>query len=96
MPGSENDFRLFAAELRTDLPELDLHGRRAGDVTYATDTFLDQQFMTGATEVRIIFGKGTGKVREVVVAMLSRHELVDAWREAASGGSAVIILAPRE
>ncbi|MBB3699076.1 Smr/MutS family protein [Flammeovirga yaeyamensis] len=46
--------------------QLDLRGKRAEEVMYELDDFMDSAIMLGETEVRILHGKGTGALREVV------------------------------
>ena len=46
--------------------ELDLRGQRAEDALDALDRYLDSAYMAGLPFVRIIHGKGTGKLRQVV------------------------------
>ncbi|NLR90665.1 endonuclease MutS2 [Flammeovirga agarivorans] len=46
--------------------QLDLRGKRAEEVMYDLDDFMDSAIMLGETEVRIVHGKGTGALREVV------------------------------
>ena len=44
--------------------ELDLRGQRADDAEIALERYLDAAFLAGLPYVRIIHGKGTGKLRE--------------------------------
>ncbi len=46
--------------------ELDLRGQRAEEALDALDTYLDNAFLAGLPFVRIIHGKGTGKLRIVI------------------------------
>ena len=46
--------------------ELDLRGQRAEDALDALDRYLDSAYIAGLPFVRIIHGKGTGKLRQVV------------------------------
>jgi DNA mismatch repair protein MutS2 len=46
--------------------ELDLRGRRAEDALEALDRYLDAAYLAGLPFVRIIHGKGTGKLRQSV------------------------------
>ena len=46
--------------------ELDLRGQRAEDALDALDRYLDSAVMAGLPFVRIIHGKGTGKLRQVI------------------------------
>ncbi len=63
--------------------ELDLRGRRAEDALDALERYLDAAFIAGLPFVRIIHGKGTGRLREVVRQTLSEHSHVKSYE---SGG----------
>jgi DNA mismatch repair protein MutS2 len=53
--------------------ELDLRGQRADDALEILDRYLDSAYLAGLPFVRIIHGKGTGRLREVVHAALNQH-----------------------
>jgi DNA mismatch repair protein MutS2 len=63
--------------------ELDLRGRRADDALEALDRYLDSAFYAGLPFVRIIHGKGTGKLRDVVREALGENSNVKSFQ---SGG----------
>ena len=46
--------------------ELDLRGQRAEDALDALDRYLESAYLAGLPFVRIIHGKGTGKLRQVI------------------------------
>jgi DNA mismatch repair protein MutS2 len=46
--------------------ELDLRGKRADDALIELDRYIDAAYLAGMPFVRIIHGKGTGKLREAV------------------------------
>jgi DNA mismatch repair protein MutS2 len=81
-----------------DLPaspgfELDLRGQRADDALEALESFLDSAYLSGLPFVRIIHGKGTGKLRQAVRQRLQNHPHVSS-HEAGSdkeGGEGVTI-----
>jgi len=56
--------------------ELDLRGQRADEAINALDQYLDSAYLAGLPFVRIIHGKGTGKLREVVRQALEGHPQV--------------------
>jgi len=60
------------------VPTLDLHGVAAGDVFDLMDRFLRREEERGSDRVRIVHGKGTGKVREKALeyCRLSGHSPV--------------------
>jgi DNA mismatch repair protein MutS2 len=63
------------------------------------DQFLHDAFMAGLYQVRVVHGKGTGTLRQVVRDELAKHPLVQSYRpgEYGEGGEGVTIveLAPR-
>lgn len=74
--------------------ELNLRGRRAEEVEPALDTYLNEAFLRGLRQVRIIHGVGTGTVRCIVREVLSSHPLVTSFRpgEPEEGGDGVTIV----
>lgn len=66
----------FAAELRDDLPFLDLHHVPVHSVLDKVEIFLYNQFQQKSYVVRIIYGGGTGKLRDLVLSCLNKHPLV--------------------
>jgi DNA mismatch repair protein MutS2 len=63
--------------------ELDLRGQRADEALDALDRYLDSAYLAGLLFVRIIHGKGTGKLRLAVREALSNHPHVKSFE---SGG----------
>jgi DNA mismatch repair protein MutS2 len=53
--------------------ELDLRGQRADEALDALDRYLDAAYLAGLPFVRIIHGKGTGKLRQSVREVLGQH-----------------------
>jgi DNA mismatch repair protein MutS2 len=60
------------------------------------DKYLNDAFMAGFYQVRIIHGKGTGTLRLAVRRILDKHPLVDSYRPAGygegSGGVTIVEL----
>jgi len=58
------------------------------------DKYLNDAFMAGFYQVRVIHGKGTGTLRQVVRKELARHPLVKSYRpgEYGEGGAGVTIV----
>ena len=73
--------------------ELDLRGQRAEDALDMLDRYLEQAYLAGLPFVRIIHGKGTGKLRQEVRAALKRHPHVAAFEEGQEneGGAGVTV-----
>jgi DNA mismatch repair protein MutS2 len=53
--------------------ELDLRGQRAEDALDALDRYVESAYLAGLPFVRIIHGKGTGKLRQVIRQALGDH-----------------------
>ena len=68
--------------VRTDLApsldslELDLRGLRVDDAQIKLDDFLDHAVRDGLSKLRVIHGRGTGALRNVVREHLQRHRTV--------------------
>ena len=73
--------------------ELDLRGKRVADIESELDRFLNDASRAGLPYARIIHGKGTGALRQVVLAQLTGHPLVSSFRlgETGEGGDGVTI-----
>jgi DNA mismatch repair protein MutS2 len=73
--------------------ELDLRGRRAEDALDALDRYLDSAYLAGLLFVRIIHGKGTGRLRQAVREALSQHPHVRSFESGSEkeGGDGVTV-----
>jgi DNA mismatch repair protein MutS2 len=73
--------------------ELDLRGQRAEDALDMLDRYLEQAYLSGLPFVRIIHGKGTGKLRQEVRLMLKDHPHVTSFEEGGDkeGGAGVTV-----
>ncbi len=58
------------------------------------DKYLDDAFMAGLYRVRVIHGKGTGTLRQMVHEQLAKHPLVKSYRLGGygEGGAGVTIV----
>lgn len=52
------------------LPTIDLHGYTTDQVPDTVDRFLTQSMRKGASRVRIMTGKGSGKIKQAVIHYL--------------------------
>jgi len=73
--------------------ELDLRGQRADEALDTMDHYLDSAYLAGLPFVRIIHGKGTGKLREVIRQVLQQHPHITSYQAGAEkeGGDGVTI-----
>ena len=78
-------------------PELDLRGLRAEEALVRLEEFLDAAVRDGLSSVRIIHGRGTGVLRQVVREHLMHHPLARSFspepRERGGNGATAVELA---
>jgi DNA mismatch repair protein MutS2 len=60
--------------------ELLLRRLTVEEALYQLDQYLYDAFMAGLPSVRIVHGKGTGKLRHAVHESLAKHPLVKSYR----------------
>ena len=65
--------------------ELDIRGRRVEDGLAELTTFIDQAYLSQMPWVRIIHGKGTGKLRTAVRKSLKKNKHVSSFEEGKDG-----------
>jgi DNA mismatch repair protein MutS2 len=89
----ESESRTTFSEPESPGIELDLRGQRADDALTALDRYLDSAYLAGLPFVRIIHGKGTGKLRLAVRETLSNHPHVKSYETGSEkeGGEGVTI-----
>lgn len=58
---------------------LDMRGWRAADVADGLERYLNDAYLCGLPHVRLIHGKGSGTLRQVVHELLRRHPLVHSF-----------------
>ncbi|MRS05364.1 hypothetical protein EG832_19450, partial [bacterium] len=73
--------------------ELDIRGEMSEDAMDKMDRFIESAYLSGMPFVRIIHGKGTGKLRQVVREALSKSSFVDRWESGTDreGGDGVTV-----
>ncbi len=86
---------LFLAEAGGDVPETDLHGLYADQALEAAERLLHASFTRRERAIRIIHGKGEGRLRETLHRALRAHPLVLRFRETADGGATLVALVER-
>lgn len=86
----------FVATGRSSSPglELDIRGQRVEEGLSQVTVFLDRAYLSKMPWVRIIHGKGTGKLRTAVRKSLKTHPSVSTWEEGkdGEGGSGVTVV----
>lgn len=82
------------APARTTMMELDLRGERAEDALDRVDRYLDEAYSNGMPFVRIIHGKGTGRLRQVIREALRASSLVKRFETGmeSEGGDGVTVV----
>lgn len=78
--------------------ELDLRGQRAEDALDTLDSYLERAYLSKLPWVRIIHGKGTGKLRKVVRDALGQHPHVVSFESGkrGEGGDGVTVAKLRD
>jgi len=73
--------------------ELDLRGQRVEEALPRLEKYVDNAYLAGLPYVRIIHGKGTGTLRQVVRDALAQNPLVASYRagEREEGGDGVTV-----
>ena len=76
------------------MDELHLRRLTVDEALLKLNQYLDDAFMAGLWQVRIVHGKGTGTLRQVVRTELDRHPLVKSYRPGGygEGGAGVTIV----
>ncbi|MCJ7622042.1 MAG: Smr/MutS family protein, partial [Anaerolineaceae bacterium] len=65
--------------------ELDLRGQRAEDALDKLASYLEDAYLAGLPLVRIIHGKGTGRLRDAVREALGQSQRVKSWEKGLDG-----------
>jgi len=74
--------------------EVHLRHLTVEDAIDKLDKYLDEAFIAGRHQVRVVHGKGTGTLRQAVAEHLAKHTLVASQRpgEYGEGGMGVTIV----
>ena len=97
-PAAPSSGRVPAPPLPSPGMELDLRGQRAEDALEMLQTYIDNAYMTGMPFVRIIHGKGTGRLRQVVREALQSSSYVARFEtgQESEGGDGVTVAHMKE
>ena len=73
--------------------ELDIRGKLADDAIDSLNRFVESAYLADMPFVRIIHGKGTGRLRQVVREALSNSNYIDRWESGldSEGGEGVTV-----
>ncbi len=82
--------KILAAQLRRDLPELDLHGFYPDQALEQLGLFLSRLLEKNERASRVIYGGGSGKLRNSVFNYLQQQPFVATIQD--EGGSCLILL----
>jgi DNA mismatch repair protein MutS2 len=74
--------------------EIEVRGQTLDEALPKIEKFLDDGFRAGVPRMRVVHGKGTGKMRQAVRQLLSKHPLVKGYEfaEPREGGEGVTIV----
>ena len=61
-------------------PEINVIGQNVDEACFVIDKYLDTCFLNGLNQIRIVHGKGTGKLRQGVQSFLKTHPHVKSFR----------------
>lgn len=85
--------KLISQKVYNVSSSIDLRGQTLDEALYNLDKYLDDAFLAGLCNVRIIHGKGTGVLREGIQSFLKKHHYVKSIRigDINEGGSGVTV-----
>jgi DNA mismatch repair protein MutS2 len=74
--------------------EIEVRGQTLDEAIPKIDKFLDDGFRAGVPRLRVVHGKGTGKMRNAVRQLLTKHPLVKGFEfaEPSQGGEGVTVV----
>lgn len=89
----------YHANITPVIDEVHLRQLTVDEALLKLDRYLNDAFMTGLYRVKVIHGRGTGTLRQVIQKVLSQHPLVKSYRPGGYGeggaGVTVVELAQR-
>ncbi len=69
-----SEAKLFAAELGAEMPQLDLHEKYPHEIEDEVKLFVLENYNFDKEMIRIIYGGGTGRMREAVLEILGTKD----------------------
>lgn len=85
----KNSAKFFAAQIGAVIPTVDLHGFYPSEALEKLDIFIYQCVERNSDSARVVYGAGTGKLREAVLDFLKRHKTVVDYKD--EGVSCIIL-----
>jgi len=84
----------YHANMTPAINELHLRHLIVDEAVLKLDKYLNDAFMAGLYQIKVVHGKGTGTLRQVVREQLAKHPLVKSYRpgEYGEGGNGVTIV----
>jgi len=84
----------YRANITPAIGEVYLRQLTVDDALPKLDKYLNDAFMAGLYQVRVIHGKGTGTLRRVIREQLAKHPLVKSYRagDYGEGGAGVTMV----
>ena len=84
----------YQANPPSAINEVHLRRLTVDEALLKLDQYLDNAFMAGLYQVRVVHGKGTGTLRQAVRRQLAKHPLVKSYRLGGygEGGAGVTIV----
>ena len=84
----------YGAKITPVINEIHLRRLTADEALLKLDKYLHDAFMDGLYQVKVIHGKGTGALRQLIREQLAKHPLVKSYRpgEYGEGGTVVTIV----
>jgi DNA-nicking Smr family endonuclease len=87
---NQDEAKIFAAQIGANIPELDLHGLFPSEAVEKLEGFLYNNYLKKKSIVKIIYGVGTGKLKNEILSYLSGHPLIKKLTE--EDGHCLVIL----
>ena len=84
-PVAEEEPETFVPVKQSPGMEIDLRGKRVEEGLSTLEGYIDSAFLARLPWIRIIHGKGTGRLRIAVRKVLKQHEHVLSWEEGQDG-----------
>jgi len=86
--------RKYRANMTPAINEVHLRHLIVDEALLKLDKYLNDAFMAGLYQIRVVHGKGTGTLRQAVREQLAKHPLVKSYRpgEYGEGGNGVTIV----